>query len=440
MSKLFNQDDVDEDQLCPHLTYTNFDQRIAGQLRRIDQGQCDGLQHESRDLQNLHLLLNKLQRRNGNKGIRFHLLYEHELVDINAQTLPSRRKVDTRILFSPTVCLSSNVRERTFMQICDVLHFYALISSNTSQAGNASLPQKTTSRQLQSVHNGGAVSQLRNLHNIGLQYALSDESPSLCYPSSVTITFPSWFTGKAATALRSTKEMDVNQSIFSYLDIPLQPKVEWLYRTFFRILHAHARKDAEFGSCTHPSLQYSIFIPPWLPKVFMCGTGYSHYVGEWCLPDLRHQKTKEGRIRLLLILSAFWQKEPAMSESLLRFLRDNADTLYQKHLHQQAQKPVDGRRKRKRTTLPPSEVVIPQHSTVSRVADGVSIFAVVNGIDISCCAGLQCKLQENENAQVIYSPDRQHGFSSKCESCQRPMHHICGQGDDMDARFCPDCQ
>lgn len=462
------------------LPYSDAEERIAKQKRRIDTDYADGLEVNNNDLKKLHLILDRLQRQVAKKGIRLHLLYEHETLDPSARFESNRTKIDTRVLFSPTICLATSIRKSTFTQISDCLHVFSLASRQEATPDDATLPQSQQQphKHLPPQHsNAGAVAAVRNLANVGIQYALSNNSPELCIPSSIHIRFPKWFTGKRTDSKASTTTLSVSPYIFSFLDSISIGIAEWLYRTFFRVLHAQARCHPTLRPFVHTSLQYAIFIPPWMPKTLRAGSHPPQYIGEYTLPDIRHQKTTTGRKRLLLILTAFWQYEKDMSELLLRFLRENYERLHEKHIFKSANKPADLRRaKRLRPEPDPSGTFVdeqeqidvarasPQHLphqtdshqavpdvTISNAtpvlhqplpvtSDGHKIFAVLNNVSIVCCAGTACRLQDNEGAQAVAGENGSDGFSSKCSSCQNPMHHMCGSGDEMGSRICPSCQ
>lgn len=463
------------------LPYSNVDARIAAQLRRIQEDEFDGLQSNKDDLKKLHDILNRLTKRTINKGVRLHLIYEHETMDNDAQYESHRTKIDTRIIYSPTICLTTPVRRSTFNNLCDTVHLYSILSRRTTRTD---VPQHNHTDSIEPPQQSGAgagagaVADVRNLGNVGLQYALSNDSPELCIPTSVRIIFPTWFTGKPSEHRDVPNELPVSPQIFAYLDNISVYKAEWMYRTFFRILHAQARRDQSLSKSVHHALQYGIFVPPWMPKKLRCGSQNPHYIGEGTLLDIRLQRTTKGRVRLLLVLAAFWQEEPQFSQQLIRYLRDNADRLYEKHQFKETRKPEDKRRRKRirtdgplgvpgnddpttgninsvprtssRDTSPqavqhsrPSQrVLAPLHnaaSSHSRSWPGFNVYAVHNGTPIVCCAGRECRMRDNPGAQKIAVDGSEDGFTSKCTSCRRPMHHLCGQGEDMEDRDCPDC-
>lgn len=333
------------------LPWPGADARINHQLSLVKNApQHHALAHVKAELSCLLRLLDMLQRTCAPR-CRFHLLMETENGTDNVHgTVLTRSGVDLHTLFSPTITTDNDMKRLSLVQISDALHVLKLLSApsdvlTTFQSASDAVVQ--TMNDASNLANAMAQQLSPPIDQDVLPPPPAPSTPNfanvpeLYLPPKVHVHLPYWFPcNDYSNETRYLQDrVDVSRKSFEQFSSFSIEESQWLYRTFFRFIHAQGKKrmNTPKKRVVSFSLNYAEFTPPWIARKIVCGHEWVT-IDKGVLPDLRNQKSIHGRKRLLFILAAFAEKEVGLARDLLKYILANKEELMERTIRPRAKR------------------------------------------------------------------------------------------------------
>lgn len=238
--------------------------------------------------------------------IRLHFFAE---MDISSGSEEGSNTMTSELvtLFSPTVSLESPARSNAILPIAESLSVFQGLSTPVQ-------PYSTTESNVSNPREAYS-------HTEGECTSADNSDYGCVIPSSIPMTFPTWFPCKETIVDFETDSLNINPvtlGIFQPLSVE---DTKTIYTSLFLSANHRAHSMPIYTNCgtQFQSLVYSMFTPPWLKRRLSCGSD-SVLLDEEFLADVRIPRSDQEVRHLLFLLAAFYDYEVAFARPALNYM------------------------------------------------------------------------------------------------------------------------